>query len=298
MKKIGLVTVLYKSDDVLEDFFKSISQQSFKNYHLYLIDNSPSGQTDNLIESLIKRYPITGLTHLKNEKNNGVAKGNNQGIELGIKDGSDFILLLNNDIEFSQANLFEEMLTYAVNNNEHMLIPKIFYHGTRKIWLAGGKIHRFKGYASHVGYNQDDEQKFNTIKYFKYAPTCFMLISKKVFDKIGLMDEKYFVYYDDTDYIARAIHGGFRICYLPALEVFHKVSFSTGGGETLFSIYYLNRNRVYFIRKNYSFFVRQIALIHTLSTRLIRYVLYKKEQKASLLKGIKDGFLLGSVAHK
>jgi GT2 family glycosyltransferase len=298
MKKVGLVTVLYKSDDVLEDFFKSISSQSFENYHLYLVDNSSSSETDNVVETLAKKYPITDYTHIKNEANNGVAKGNNQGMELSIADGCDFVLLLNNDIEFSQTRLLENMVSYAVDHNEHLLIPKIFYYGTRKIWLAGGLIHKYKGYVSHVGDNEDDSEKYNTIKHFEYAPTCFMLISKEVLAKVGLMDQKYFVYYDDTDYLARAVHAGFKVCYLPTLEVFHKVSFSTGGGESLFSIYYLNRNRIYFIRKNYSFFVRQIALSHTMITRGIRYLLYNKEQKASLFKGVKDGFALGNTADK
>lgn len=290
MIKIGLVTVLYKSDDVLEDFFKSLSLQSFKNYHLYLIDNSPSAETDNLIEILSTKYPLTSYTHVKNTSNDGVAKGNNQGIKLALNDNSDFVLLLNNDIDFNQTFLLDEMINYAISNNENLLIPKIYYHGTRKIWLAGGEIHKYKGYASHVGYNKDDSEVYNSIKYFDYAPTCFMLISRKVFEAVGLMDENYFVYYDDTDYLARAAEKGFKVCYLPKLEVFHKVSFSTGGGESLFSIYYLNRNRVYFVRKNYPFLVRQIALSHTILTRLIKYLIYKKDEKKTLLKAIKDGF--------
>lgn len=293
MKKIGLVTVLYKSDDVLEDFFRSISLQSFKNYHLYLIDNSPSDDTDDLIKILTDKFPVTAVTHVKNTENYGVAKGNNQGIELALRDKSDFVLLLNNDIDFPQTFLFQEMVNCAVAENEDIIIPKILYYGTRKIWLAGGSIHHYRGYASHVGYNEDDNGQHDNSGHFEYAPTCFMLISKKVFQNVGLMDEQYFVYSDDTDFVLRAIRKGFRVCYMPALEVFHKVSFSTGGGESLFSIYYLNRNRVYFIRKNYSFPIKQIALGHTILTRIVRYMMYKKAAKKELLRSLKDGFRLG-----
>ncbi|HZY39327.1 MAG TPA: glycosyltransferase family 2 protein [Mucilaginibacter sp.] len=292
MAKIGLVTVLFKSDNVLEDFFKSLSQQSFKNYHLYLIDNSPSDETDNLITLLSAKYPIPGHTHIKNAKNEGVASGNNQGIKLALQNNSDYVLLLNNDIDFPQTFLLEDMVTCASQKNEDIIIPKILYYGTRKIWMAGGKNFKYKGYVSHIGYNEDDKGQHNTARYFEYAPTCFMLLSRKVFDVAGFMDENYFVYYDDTDFIIRAIKRGFKIYFLPKLEVFHKVSFSTGGGESLFSIYYLNRNRVYFIRKNYSFPVKQIALCHTILTRIARYSIYKKDQKRELLKGVKDGFAL------
>ncbi len=114
MAKVGLVTVLYKSDNVLDDFFKSLSIQSFSNYHLYLIDNSPSHQTDNLIAQLIKKYPIKGYTHIKNIENYGVAKGNNQGIELSLQNNADFVILLNNDIDFTQSFLLDEMVNCAV----------------------------------------------------------------------------------------------------------------------------------------------------------------------------------------
>ena len=290
MSKIGLVTDLYKSDEVLEDFIKSISNQSYKNYHLYIVDNSPSIVTENLINNLTLQFPITGVTHIKNSSNVGVAKGNNIGIELAIANKADYIILLNNDIQFPQANLFLDLVNTAVDRNEHLIIPKIFYFGSRKIWLAGGKMYNFRGYGSHFGYNEDDDERFNKDKYFNYAPTCFMLISRKVFEKIGYMDEKYFVYSDDTDFILRAIRAGFKIFYLHHLEVFHKVSFSTGGGESLFSIYYLNRNRIYFIRKNYSAPIKQFSLIYTVITRFIHLLNYNPKNRNELIRAIKDGF--------
>ncbi len=290
MAKVGLVTVLFKSDDVLEGFFQSLSIQTYSDYHLYLIDNSPNGQTDTVIAEVLKKYPVPGITHIKNPGNYGVAKGNNQGIELALHEGSEYLVLLNNDIDFPQDFLLADMVKCAEEKNEDVIIPKIFYHGTRTIWMAGGTMLKYKGYTGHVGDNQQDGEEFNKEAYFDYAPTCFMLLSRKVFDKVGLMDEKYFVYYDDTDFVIRLIKAGFKIFYMPRLEVFHKVSSSTGGGESLFSIYYLNRNRVYFIRKNFSFPVKQVALAYTVLTRGVRYLKYKNDQKKEMFRGFKDGF--------
>lgn len=290
MAKVGLVTVLYKSDEVLAGFIQSLAIQTFKDYHLYLIDNYPNGQTDDVIEDLFKQYPIPGFTHVKNPGNFGVAKGNNQGINLALNEGCEYLILLNNDIDFQQPGLLADMVTCARDKNEDVIIPKIFYHGTRIIWMAGGTTHKYKGYTSHVGDNQQDGKAFDQEAYFDYAPTCFMLLSRRVFDAVGTMDEKFFVYYDDTDFVVRLIKAGFKIFYLPKLEVFHKVSTSTGGGESLFSIYYLNRNRIYFIRKNFSFPVRQIALAYTVLTRGVRYLNYKRDQKKEMLRGFRDGF--------
>jgi GT2 family glycosyltransferase len=292
MSKIGLVTVLYKSDDVLTDFFKSLSNQTYKDYHLYLINNSPSDFSDKLIENLVEEYPVSAYTYIKNTDNFGVAKGNNQGIEMALADNADYVLLLNNDIEFTQTYLLEQIVHYSIQNGEHLVIPKIFYHGTRRIWMAGGKLLKNKGITKHFGIGKLDEPKYNIKGYFEYAPTCFMLISKTVFEKIGLMDEKYFVYYDDTDFIYRAIKDGFKIFYVPELEVFHKVSYITGGGKSLFGIYYGNRNRIYFISKNFQGINYLISMLYTTFTFVIKLLIYKKEHRKFLIKGTKEGWKL------
>lgn len=290
MSKVGLVTVLYKSDEVLEGFFKCLSKQSYKDYHLYLVDNSPSFQTDQLIEQLSALYPLNAFTCVKNTDNVGVAKGNNQGIQLALAQGADYVILLNNDIEFDQDYLLEQMVKAAAERPEHLIVPKIFYYNSRTIWMAGGHMLSNKGIVDHVGVDEPDGEKFNTDAHFNYAPTCFMLISKEVFDVVGLMDEKYFVYYDDTDFIIRATQKGYKIFYMAALEIYHKVSSSTGGGETLFSIYYNNRNRFYFINKNLRFPEKQVALAYSLITRVGCYLRYKTNERKQLLKAIKDGF--------
>jgi GT2 family glycosyltransferase len=292
MAKLGLVTVLYNSDDVLEDFFKSLSIQLYKNYHLYIIDNSPSAGTDELITRLTEKYQIPAYTHIKNPDNLGVAKGNNQGIKLALENHLDYVLLLNNDINIKQAFLLGKLFDCAVSRDEDIVIPKILYYGTRKIWLAGGEFIHYKGTSRTIGDKDEDGVKYNIAGYTNYAPTCFMLISRKVFEKVGLMDEKYFVYYDDDDFILRATRRSFKIYYLPLLEVFHKVSFSTGGSESLFSIYYLNRNRIYYINKNYTFPLKQIALCYAVLTKGIRYLMYNKAKKQQLLKAFKQGFAM------
>jgi len=290
MPKLGLVTVLFNANEVLEDFFKSISIQSFKNYVLYFIDNAPSEATDELIAQLSKLFPIPAYQHIKNPQNYGIAKANNQGIELALQAGADYVLLLNNDIAISQPFLLQQLADKATNSQEDIIVPKILYYGTRKIWLAGGVFIHYKGTSQTIGDKETDNGQFDNQGYTDYAPTCFMLCSKKVFAATGLMDERYFVYYDDNDFIFRAKNKGFKIFYMPSIEVFHKVSFSTGGAESLFSIYYLNRNRIYFIRKYYKFPLKQVALTHMMITKGIKYLLYNTKRKQQLLKAVKNGF--------
>lgn len=294
MASIGLVTVLYNSEDVLDAFFKSLSEQSFTDYHLYMIDNSISESSTQLIRTLTDKYSIKNYDHIKNEKNLGVAEGNNQGIEKALQDGSEYILLLNNDIEFDQQNLLSGLYDYANHNDEKIIIPKIFYSGTNKIWMAGGTMLESRGYGVHIGDGIEDEGQYNKIAYFTYAPTCFMLIHKSVFGKIGLMDEKYFVYYDDTDFVYRALKKGFRIIYLPEFIIQHRVAYSTGGSESLFSIYYCNRNRIYFILKNLDYINKFSALLLLFLSTATKLFRYNHAQRKELLKGIRDGIKVKS----
>jgi GT2 family glycosyltransferase len=291
MPKIGLVTVLYNSDEVLEGFFRSLSAQNFKDYHLYLIDNSPNDKTDVLISILTQQYPVTSYTHLKNPENAGVAKANNQGIELSLDSGADYVLLLNNDIEFYQPHLLTDMVLNG-ENNEAVIIPKILYFNTRRIWMAGGKLLKTKGYTTHIGEEEEDNGQHDTNAYFDYAPTCFMLIAKHVFKEVGMMDERYFVYFDDTDFMIRAVNKGYKVFYIGNLEVLHKVSSTTGGYETPFGVYYTTRNRLYFIKKNLTGFNKLSAYTYTFLTRLLKLARYDKVQRSKMMAGIIDGIKL------
>ena len=288
MAKIGLVTVLFRSDEVLPDFFKSISRQTHKDYILYLVDNSESATTDAIISQCLKEYPVTAYRHIKTGGNIGVAAGNNTGIKLSIADNCSHVLILNNDIEIEQDFMFSKLLSLA-DAGESMIVPKIYYYDEKKIWMAGGYMDRWRALGVHYGYNKKDEPKYNIAKHVTYSPTCFMLIKREVFDTTGIMDEKYFAYYDDTDFVLRATRLGYKIWYEPSLELLHKVSSSVGTNSP-FYVYYSNRNKIYFIRKNFKGLQRYFALLYTLISRIAFWLGFDKARKQKLVQGLKDGF--------
>lgn len=290
MGKIGLVTVLFKSDEVLPGFFASVSKQTHKDYILYLIDNSPNAVSDNIIQKCLDQNPVTGYRHIKSPGNVGVAEGNNIGIRNALADNCSYILLLNNDIELEQDFVFSRMITLCDTREEKIIIPKIFYYDTRRIWMAGGVMNKWRALGIHYGDGKPDAPKFNVAKQITYAPTCFMFIQSSVFKKVGMMDEKYFAYYDDTDFVFRALKAGYKMYYEPALTVLHKVSSSTGGGNSTFYIYYSNRNKIYFSRKNLRGIVKYFAIGYTLFTRVFYYIRFDATQRKKLIGGLKDGF--------
>lgn len=291
---IGVVTVLFNSDDVLPGFFESLGRQQGVRFRLYVIDNSALNSGSKLSVSLARSYHIDARVHFNNA-NLGVAKGNNQGIELALADGCTHVLLANNDIEFGADTL--KLLQGALDNGgEQAAAPKIMYHDEpNRIWYGGGHINAWLMRTPHHGIGEIDHGQYDAAGYVGYAPTCFMLFDAAVFQTVGQMDEQYFVYYDDTDFVWRMASFGVHICYVSNAVIFHKVSSSTGGSHSAFSVYYTNRNRIYFIRKHLRGLQKIFALGYFLLTRLIQLGRMPRMLANRGWRGVMDGFKLAIV---
>lgn len=245
--QIGIVTVTYNSASVLPDFFDSLAAQTCREYTLYVIDNASK---DNTLELCRKRVDLP-IVILANDANLGVAEGNNQGIRSALEDGCEFVLLLNNDTVFG-GDLLDELRKGLIQEQCAMVTPKILYHDEpSRIWAAGGRFQPWCGYRTlHFGEGELDGGQFSSARVVTYSPTCCVLVRRDVFDRIGLMDPRYFVYSDDTDFMYRAMKAGIVMKYIPSSGLLHKVSSLTGGGSSTFALRYGTRNRIYFIRKN------------------------------------------------
>ena len=290
-QKIGIVTVLYNSDEVLPGFFASLAKQEGIQYRLYVIDNGTTDSGTRLSEALSAEYDIDAVC-VFNNANVGVAKGNNQGIELALRDGCTQVLLANNDTEFESTTILD-LWKMLDGGREQVVTPKIYYYeGERLIWYGGGHINAWLMRTPHYGDGETDRGQLDHQQYVHYAPTCFMLLTRAVFEQIGFMDERYFVYSDDTDFVWRMHRHGLRIRYAPGVHVLHKISSSTGGGLSPFSLYYTNRNRIFFIRKNLRGMQKLVALVYVLLTRLPRLGLLPKNLSERGWAGIREGFTL------
>jgi GT2 family glycosyltransferase len=289
---IGVVTVLFNSEDVLEGFIASLAgaarEAPFK-IKLYCIDNSATAAGTEMAAKLCEQFGVQGQFAF-NGANVGVAAGNNQGLRLALADGCTHVLLANNDIEFPGATL-RVLVEALASSGEKVATPKILYHGQRIIWYGGGSFD-WKARTHHAGFEERDEGQCDREALTGYAPTCFMLVDASVFSRVGEMDERYFCYYDDSDFVWRLQESGIPVLYVPRSVVGHKVSFSTGGSESAFSIYYMNRNRIYFARKNYHGVHRVVALATiflSLARKTVRRGTLSSPLVAKMWRGAWDG---------
>lgn len=292
MSALSLITVLYQSQEVLADFFKSLVAQTYQDFDLYIYDNSPDNLSYLAAQEYIQKYALEQQVYLiKNTENVGFAVANNQGIQAALQKGAKYIGIINNDIVFDDPYLLANMLNECQKNP--IVVPKMRYFDNQTIWCAGGEFIRYKGIVRHFGDGQAaDLPQYNQAKLVEFAPMCFMFIRSELFKTIGLLDEKTFVYYDDADWLWRAKLAGYQVYYAPHLVIDHKVSSSTGGGNSLFTIFYGTRNRLYFIHKHFSWFDQIRSYLFFFSTRIPTYLHYNPAQRTQLIKGIRAGIHL------
>ena len=257
MDKIGVVTITYNSENVLPSFLECIYNQTYSNLILYVIDN---GSTDCTL-SILKGFDNFPIRIIENLYNLGVAKANNQGIIQAIEDECDQILLINNDVEF-ESILVENLLRAQKDYNCSLVAPKMMYFDQPNlIWYAGSWFKKCKGYLPlHRGQKELDVGQFDKIVEVEYAPTCCLLVKKVVFDNIGLMNERYFVYFDDTDFSYRILKDKrHKIFYVPKVNFYHKVgsltkSFNISSNKKYRGDFFIKQNTT-----NHVYFLKQIG---------------------------------------
>ena len=255
MDKIGLVTITYNSEEFLRPFLDCVIKQTYSNFILYVIDNASVDGTLFILENESE----TRLKVIKNAGNLGVAKANNQGIRRAMLDGCDQVLIINNDVEF-ESFLIEKLIKIQIENKCSLVSPKMmYYHNPDHIWYAGSWFIKKKGYLPlHRGMMELDKGQYDRTINVEYAPTCCLLAKKEVFQDIGLMDEKYFVYFDDTDFSFRVWKDGrHKIIYYPHIDFYHKVGGLTKSFKNYkkkiyrgnFFLQQNTKNHIYFLKK-------------------------------------------------
>lgn len=257
VKKISVIVLNFNGKKDTLACLESSKKLKIENYKLeiILVDN---GSTDGLVEVVRRESPK--LIIFENGENLGFAEGNNVGIKYALENGGDEIILLNNDT-LADKNLAEELIRVAESDPQIGVIsPKIYFakgyefHKDRYkenergkvIWYAGGKMDWQNILGSHRGVDEVDHGQYDKQEETDFATGCCMLVKREVFEKIGLLDKKYFLYLEDLDFCERAKRAGFKIIYAPKAVLWHKNAASSGRPGSPMHQYYQTRNRLLF----------------------------------------------------
>ncbi len=233
--KVFIVVLHFGSVEVTNDCLSSIfkSRLSFEN--LIVVDNTGNFETKN-----------GKVLVIKNKKNLGFAGGVNVGIKYALSKKADYILLLNNDTIVKQ-NFLKALTEFSEQfENAGIVGPAIkFRRDGKTVYDIGGKINIVFGRTTH---NEVFKLTNKKPRVADYISGCAMLIKKEVFEKIGLFDERFFLYYEDVDFCIRTKNKGFLTYVLPEVSIEHALSKSVGKNSSL-ALYHQTKSALLFGKK-------------------------------------------------
>ena len=294
MTKVAIITVNYNGKKDSLELLTSLRKLETKNFELKIIvvDN---GSEDGLVGELVKNSPEVVV--LQNGENKGYAGGFNRGIEYARIWEADFFLLINNDCLIKDKNLIEELVTTLEKDSKIGLVsPKIYFapgfefHQDRYsatelgqvIWYGGGYFDWDNIRGVHQGIDEVDQGQYDRVVEVDFVSGACMLIKREVFETVGLLNEDYFLYFEDVEFQKRVAEAGFRIFYNGKVSIYHKVSQSTGIGSPL-TDYFHTRNRLIFAVK----YAKSRAKFALLREALWLFLFGRKAQR----QGIWDFFI-------
>ena len=263
--KVSVIILNYNGLDCIKTTLASVLRTDYLNFEIVLVDNNSQ---DGSFELIRKTFPK--ITSIRNSANLGFSAGNNIGIEYALERGADYVFLLNYDTQIEKNTL--SLLVEEMEKNKKVGIasPIIFKGNSEEVWFSGGKINWLKMKSNHL----TDKKERN---YYEsdYLSGCAMLIRAEVFRRIGLFDERFFLYWEDADFSVRAKKARYKIAVYPKSKIYH---FEKSQNKKSKKIYWLVISGLIFFKKNTPFFLKPWIFFYTKLRKIKNYRDRKKEK--------------------
>lgn len=307
------VSIIVLNWNGLEDTIEcleSLQKVTYPNYEVIVIDNGSQGN-----DAQVLREGFSDYIHLiQNDKNYGYTGGNNIGIRYALSNSSpDYLLILNNDVAVA-PDFLTEMVNVAEGNDSIGIVgPKVYFHDSPNvIQSAGCRLSMRKGIGTIIGNKEIDDGQYDTVREMDHVMGCCLLIKREVVEKIGLFDESYFCYWDETDYCIRARKAGYKVIYAPKARLWHKKRLRAklwskipmGQQATALAYYYWARNNFKFMKKHaakgqyYTFLLYFFGYRFPFVTSVCLLFHQSPGQLVAFLRGVRDGLLNSAAGAK
>jgi len=265
----------------------SMDRLDYPNLRLLLVDN---GSTDGTVHAVTQKFPNVQI--IVNQQNLGFAGGFNVGLRYALSENAEHILILNNDTEIDSMAL-RHMLKEA-RNDVGMIAPKIYYHAdSHRIWSVGGDIQPLTIEKTNDAHGQLDVGQWDTTIEREFFTGCVLLLSRQLLTKVGLFDEQFFMYYEDSDLSLRARRANFKLLLVPQAHVWHKVAVSSGGTDSPNERYWMARSSILFFYKHVSGWRWFIVIPYRIGSgvKTILRLLWGRQYTAAkaYIRGLYDG---------
>jgi len=289
----------YETVECLE----SLLDSTYHNFAIMVVDN---GSKDDSVARLFawaadprdkppgfRYYAASGLNDgsdlpdgcpslciIETGKNAGFSGGNNIAIRWALQRGAPYILLLNNDTVV-EADFLGKLLEGVEPTRAAIAGCAIYEYDCRdRVWFAGG---RFRWWRSHMVKDWPARNRPETPFDTDWVTGCCMLVRRDVFENIGLLDERAFLYGEDVDFCWRAAKSGFRRVVVPQAKIYHKVGASVRRDSAM-GLYHFSKSRLYFHRKHHSTASHLVFLTLYLCSRIIKCLAWARRGRVDLIQ--------------
>ena len=273
---------------------ESCLKLAYDNATVVIVDNA---STDGSEAILRERFP--GLEILQTGENLGYAGGNNHGISFSLAKGAEYLWLLNNDTVVDPSALAAMVTVAEEDAYAGMVGPKVLlYSRPEYLNCVGSTINRRTGQPRLIGFGEKDDGRYDDLKEMDTLSGCSLLVRRELVQAVGLLDESFFLFYEETDWILRAKRAGFKMLYAPKAKIWHKVSASVGGHQSPLMLYYMTRNNPLLMRKNLGrlaylgYLVLYLCLL--MPKKIVNVLFFNSEKRyrkvAAILKGLRHYF--------
>ena len=287
---LSIITINYNG---LKDTCELIDTLPLNNetIEVIVVDNASTQDEATEIE---KRYQQVKV--IKSDENLGFAGGNNLGIQAAH---GKYLFFINNDAILPQLSALSLLINRLESSDQiGMVCPKIrFTWGEQPIQYAGyTPLSKITLRNKSIGFGEQDNGQYDTPHPTPYAHGAAMMVKREVIEKVGMMPECYFLYYEELDWSMMIRRAGYEIWYEPACTIFHKESQTTGQMSPL-KTYYIIRNRLLFAQRNIDGSEKYLTYIYLICIVAVRDVLKylckgQINMAKAVMKGIKDFFKL------
>ncbi len=239
--KLAVILVNYNGEKYNTACIDSLlGAQRIGEMRIIVADNASQ---DDSVRILREQYgDREGIELITLDDNYGFSYANNVGIRRAREWGADYVLLLNNDTEI-EPKMLMRLWECAGRHPGCVIAPKICYSDDRKrIWSAGGSVSPVIRKVRHIGLNETDTGQYEREREIGFATGCCLFLPITVIREAGMLDERFFLYYEDTEYSFRLKKKKIPIVYCPGAVMYHKVGASTKGKDSPLCAYYIARN--------------------------------------------------------
>lgn len=256
MNKVAVVVLNFNGVDYIGKCLESLRKLNTDGLKVsfLVVDNASSDKSIDYIKQNFSEFDL-----IQTGENLGYAEGNNVGIRQGLDLGVEWIWIVNPDIEVHPDSL-KSLITFSSSHTRAGILgskvyfsPGFEFHKAKYkksdigkvIWYAGGRVDWDNIQSDHRGINEVDSGKYDKASRVDFITGASMLLKSEMLNEVGLLDRKYFLYFEENDLGQRAMKSGWELWYVPQSIVWHANAQATGVGSALVD-YYTTRNRLLF----------------------------------------------------